>query len=46
MINKEFKIIKLNNNTRLYHVILSNKYIWIFNDITRNQGIKLSIIKK
>jgi hypothetical protein len=44
--SKHFKKIKLNYNTFIYYINLSYNYKYIFNDITRIQGIKVKIINK
>lgn len=38
---KKHKRIPLNNNRTLYHLNLDRIYMYILNDITRTQGIKL-----
>ena len=42
----KWKNIPLNKNTTLYHLNLDSTYIFIFNDITRIQGIKIRLISK
>lgn len=40
---KKHKIIPLNQNRTLYHLNLDKIYMYIFNNITRTQGIKLTL---